>query len=72
MDVARRSCYAGAVPITRIAQLLYRSIGAMLQQARRPRAVSCARERAKRPRPVWPGGALEPFSPASGRTPTLH
>jgi hypothetical protein len=71
MDVARRSGYAGAVPITNTARLLYRSIGAMLQQARRPRAISRARERAKRPRPVWTG-MLEPFSSASGHMPTLH
>ena len=71
MDVARRSGYAGAVPITNTARLLYRSIGAMLQQARRPRAVSRAREHAKRPRPVSPG-VLEPFGPASGHMPTLH
>jgi hypothetical protein len=71
MDVARRSGYAGAVPITKTAQLLYRSIGAMLQQARRPRAVGRAREHAKRPWPVWIG-VLEPFSPASGHMPTLH
>jgi len=71
MDVARRSGYAGVVPVTKTAQLLYRSIGAMLQQARRPRAVSRARERAKRQRPIWTG-VIEPLSPASGHMPTLH
>jgi hypothetical protein len=71
MDVARRSGYAGAVPITKTARLLYRSIGAMLQQARQPRAVIRAREQAQRPRPVWTG-VIEPLNPAGGHMPTLH
>jgi hypothetical protein len=71
MDVARRSGYVGAVPITKTARQLYRSIGAMLQQARRPHAVSRAREHAKRPRPVWTG-VIEPLNPAGGHMPTLH
>jgi hypothetical protein len=71
LDVARRSGYAGAVPIANTARLLYRSIGAMLQRVRRPRAVSRARENAKSPRSVWTG-MLEPFNSAGGPMPTLH
>ena len=71
MDAAHCFGYAGAVPITTTARLLYRSIGAMLQQARRPRARSRGREETKRLRPVWTG-VLEAFGSSSADMPTLH
>jgi hypothetical protein len=71
MDAARRSGYVNAVPITSTGRLLYRSIGAVLQQVRRARAGGGARKHAKAPPPVWTG-VIDPFSLAGGLKPTLH
>ena len=71
MDAARRSGYVSAVPITSTGRLLYRSIGAVLQMARRTRAGGGAKKHAKAPPPVWTG-MVDPFSLAGGLKPTLH
>jgi hypothetical protein len=71
MDAARRSGYVSAVPITSTGRLLYRSIGAVLQQARRTRAAGGARKHAKGPAPIWTG-VRDQLGLASGLKPTLH
>lgn len=71
MDAARRAGYASAVPITSTGRLLYRSIGALLQQARRTRAGGGTRKHGKGPAPVWTG-VIDPFSLSGGLKPTLH
>jgi hypothetical protein len=71
MDAARGAGYASAVPLTSSGRLLYRSIGALLQQARRRSTGGGARKRAKGSPAVW-AGVLDPYCLADGHKPTLH